>query len=76
MIDSESHAQLLIVEPDSLSKEYKAHYADLDIYGTVNFTNFAGVQVGFRAVDVGYLIKTDQGALTLKGPYFGVVLRY
>ena len=25
--------------PDSISEDFKAHYADLDIYGTVNITN-------------------------------------
>ena len=29
------------------------HYADLDIYGTLNFTNNIGAQVGYRSLDVG-----------------------
>jgi hypothetical protein len=62
--------------PDSLSKEYKAHYADLDIYGTVNFTNNIGVKGGYRSFDVGYHVKQDIGAFVLKGIYFGVVARY
>jgi hypothetical protein len=62
--------------PDSISKEYKAHYADLDIYGTLNFTNNIGVQGGFRSFDVGYHVDQDTGAFTLKGIYFGVVARY
>ena len=62
--------------PDSISKEYKAHYADVDIYGTLNFTNYIGVQGGYRAVDVGYHVDSDLGSFVLKGIYFGVVARY
>jgi hypothetical protein len=62
--------------PDSISKEYKAHYADLDIYGTLNFTNYLGVQGGYRSFDVGYHVDSDTGAFVLKGIYFGVVARY
>jgi hypothetical protein len=62
--------------PDSISKEYKAHYADVDIYGTLNFTNYIGVQGGFRSIDVGYHVNSDTGSFVLKGIYFGVVARY
>jgi hypothetical protein len=56
--------------------KYRAHYADFDLYGTVNFTNNIGAQLGFRSFDVGYLVTTDTGSLTMKGVYFGVVARY
>ena len=62
--------------PDSIDSRYNAHYIDLDIYGTLNVTNNIGVKGGYRARDVGYLIKADSGAFTLKGIYFGAVLRY
>src|SRR5262245_4477715 len=62
--------------PDSISKEYKAHYVDLDIYGTLNFTNYIGVQGGYRTFDVGYHVDSDSGSFVLKGIYFGVVARY
>ena len=62
--------------PDSISKEYKAHYADLDIYGTLNFTNNLGVQSGYRTFDVGYHIEDNTGSFVLKGIYFGMVARY
>jgi hypothetical protein len=62
--------------PDSISTKYKAHYADLDIYGTVNFTNYIGAQVGYRTFDIGYQFKSDTGSFVLKGLYFGVVARY
>lgn len=62
--------------PDSIDDRYKAHYVDLNIYGTVNFTNNIGVKGGFRSRDVGYLIKSDSGSFVLKGIYFGAVVRY
>jgi hypothetical protein len=62
--------------PDSIDSRYNAHYVDIDVYGTLNFTNNIGVKAGYRSLDVGYLIKTDTGAFTLKGLYFGAVLRY
>jgi hypothetical protein len=62
--------------PDSIDDRYHAHYVDLDVYGTVNFTNNIGVKGGYRVLDLGYLIKTDQGSFVLKGLYFGAVLRY
>ena len=62
--------------PDSIDSRYNAHYIDLDIYGTLNFTNNVGVKGGYHSRDVGYLINADSGAFTLNGIYMGVVLRY
>ena len=69
--------------PDSVSKQYKAHYADLDIYGTVNLTNNFGVQAGYRSFDLGYDIKedtslttTDAGSFVVKGLYLGGAVRF
>ena len=62
--------------PDSIDKRYNAHYVDIDVYGTLNFTNNIGVKGGYRSRDVGYLINSDTGAFTMKGIYFGGVLRY
>ena len=60
----------------SLGDVHDGHWADVDIYGTANFTRNVGAQVGFRSVDLGYAIKSDSGSLTLKGVYFGIVARY
>lgn len=62
--------------PDSIDERYKAHYIDIDVYGTMNFTNNIGVKAGYRSLDVEYLIKSDTGQFTLGGLYFGAVLRY
>jgi hypothetical protein len=62
--------------PDSIDSRYNAHYVDIDIYGTVNLNNNIGVKGGYRSRDVGYLFNSDSGSLTLKGIYFGAVVRY
>jgi len=62
--------------PDSVSETYKAHYTDFDLYGTINFIEQVGAQIGYRSFDVGYLAKKDTGSFTLKGMYFGIVARY
>lgn len=58
------------------TEDYSAKYYDLDIYGTVNFNNNVGAQVGYRSFDVFYKVKRDTGALKLKGMYFGGVVRF
>jgi hypothetical protein len=57
-------------------EDYKAHYYDFDLYGTVNFNDYVGAQVGYRSFNVFYHIKEDEGALLLKGLYFGGVVRF
>ena len=56
--------------------KYQAQYFDWDVYGTVNFTNNFGVQVGYRDVDLGYEVEQDRGRAKLTGPYFGGVVRF
>jgi len=62
--------------PSSVSADYNAHYADIDVYGTLNLTNNVGVKAGYRSLDVGYVVKSDTGSFVLRGLYFGAVLRY
>jgi hypothetical protein len=62
--------------PESVDQDYRAHYIDFDLYGTVNFTDNVGAQFGYRSVDVAYKIKLDTGNLRLGGLYFGGVVRY
>lgn len=57
-------------------EDYKAHYFDFDLYGTVNFNNYVGAQAGYRSFNVFYHIKEDEGDLILKGLYFGGVVRF
>ena len=57
------------------------HYGELDIYGTLNFTNSFGVQGGYRDLNLGYrLVKstvpTDTGSFIVKGIYINAVARF
>ena len=58
------------------SEDYSAKYYDFDIYGTVNFTDHFGAQLGYRSFDVFYKVERDRGTLKLKGYYFGAVGRF
>ena len=62
--------------PESINEDYRAKYVDFDLYGTVNFTDHFGAQVGYRSFDVLYKVEGDEGQLKLKGPYFGGLVRF
>jgi hypothetical protein len=62
--------------PESINEDYRAKYFDFDLYGTVNFTNNVGAQLGYRSFDVLYKVEGDEGELNLKGLYFGGVVRF
>jgi hypothetical protein len=59
-----------------ISDKYDGHFYDFDIYGTVNFTNAVGVQLGYRSMDLEYQIENDSGDFLLRGWYFGGVARF
>jgi hypothetical protein len=61
--------------PD-VEEDYKGRYYDFDIYGTVNFTDNFGAQLGYRSLTVFYQVETDAGDLKMKGLYFGGVARF
>jgi hypothetical protein len=58
------------------SNNYGGKYYDFDLYGTINFNNYVGAQIGYRAMDVFYKVQQDNGTMTLKGLYFGGVARF
>ena len=60
----------------SNNNKYGGNFYDFDLYGTVNFNDYAGAQLGYRSFDVFYKVKTDTGTMTLKGLYFGGVVRF
>ncbi len=62
--------------PTNEAYDFNGHYADLDIYGTLNINRNVGAQFGYRSFDVEATINDDFGSFTLKGIYFGVVARY
>jgi hypothetical protein len=61
--------------PD-IDEDYGGHYYDFDLYGTVNFIENVGVQVGYRSFNVVYKVEQDAGDLQLRGLYFGGVVRF
>lgn len=60
----------------TIQDKYAGHYVDVDVYGTLNFNNYVGVQGGWRTLDMGYLVKEDNGSFTLNGLYVAAVVRY
>ena len=62
--------------PESIDEDYGGRYYDFDLYGTVNFSDNIGVQLGYRSLTVFYRVEEDEGDLKLKGMYFGGVLRF
>jgi hypothetical protein len=55
---------------------YDGKWYDIDVYGTVNFTDHAGVQVGYRSIQVSFRKDQDHGDLVLQGPYLRGVVRF
>ena len=62
--------------PDKIDERYQAHYWDFDLYGTVNFNDYVGAQLGYRSLDLGYVFEDDHGNFKAKGLYFSGVVRY
>jgi hypothetical protein len=62
--------------PDNFSEDFGGRYLDFDFYGTVNFTNNVGAQLGYRSIDVFYEDLPDSGTLKLRGWYFAGVVRF
>ena len=62
--------------PEGIDERYQAHYFDFDLYGTVNFNDYVGAQLGYRSMDLGYIFENDRGDFKAKGIYFGGVARF
>jgi len=62
--------------PESINEDYKGKFFDFDIYGTVNFSDNFGAQLGYRSFEVNYKVETDEGEFSLRGPYLGGVVRF
>jgi hypothetical protein len=58
------------------TSDFEAQFLDFDINGAVTFGRYIGVQGGYRAVTVDYLIDDDTGDLKLKGPYIGAIVKF
>ncbi len=62
--------------PDKLIGDWKGRAIDYDIYGTMNFSDNAAAQGGYRSMEAKYDATDDHGDLTLKGWYIRGVLRF
>ncbi len=62
--------------PNDVSDGDDGRYLEFDFYGTANFTNNVGAQLGYRTIDVFYQSGADRGDLKFKGWYFGGVVRF
>jgi hypothetical protein len=56
--------------------DFRGKFYDLDIYGAGHFGKYVGVQVGYRSLDVDFLVDNDAGTMRMKGPYFGGFVRF
>jgi hypothetical protein len=56
--------------------DWRGKFYDFDIYGAGHFGKSAGVQVGYRSLDVDFLVDEDAGIMTMKGMYFGGFVRF
>jgi hypothetical protein len=55
---------------------YQANYFDWDVHGTVNLSNYFGVQVGWRRMTNVLVLERDSGDLKFQGIWFGAAARY
>ena len=62
--------------PGGWIKSTSGHYADMDVYAMLNFTDAVGMRAGIRRFDVEYIRADDTGTLKLSGPYLGVSVRF
>jgi len=62
--------------PGGIVEDTDGRYYDFDLYGTMNFSDNVGVQGGYRSFDVFYRVDNDEGQFTMKGLYFGGVVRF
>ena len=61
--------------PD-VDPKYQANYFDWDIHGTMNLTNYVGLQVGWRRMSNFLTIENDFGDVKFQGIWFGAAVRY
>jgi hypothetical protein len=62
--------------PDDVAEDWNGDMYDIDIYGTINFTNNFGAVAGFHSYEIDYLSDLDSGQINMDGWYFGGVVRF
>jgi hypothetical protein len=61
--------------PD-IDEDYKANYADIDVYATFNVMPNLGIQAGWRRMNTFLQIEGDTGDIKFQGFWFGGALRF
>ena len=64
------------VLPEDAVEGYHGRYIDFDAYATLNLSRHLGLNVGYRNIDVNYLVDRHTGDYQLGGVYASAVLRY
>lgn len=62
--------------PDSVSDNWNGDMYDVDVFGTINFTNNFGAMGGYHSYKVDYRAGLDSGQINMTGWYFGGVARF
>ena len=62
--------------PKGIDEDSRGEYVDLDIYGTLNFTEQLGAQVGYRSLDLSGAFKQESASLKLAGFYVAALVRF
>ena len=62
--------------PEGIDESYGGQYVDFDVYGTLNFTEKIGAQIGYRSIDMSGFFESDSVDLRLEGMYVGALLRF
>ena len=61
---------------EAIEGDSNATMRDFDIYVTGSITRYFGIQGGYRWLSADYEIDRDLGDLSMKGPYFGAMIRF
>ena len=62
--------------PASYSDNYRVQYVEFEVFTTINLSRMLGVNLGYRSVDLSYLVNRDTGDLKLDGLYVSGTFRY
>lgn len=60
----------------NIDPKYAGNYYDWNINGTINLSNYAGVEIGWRRMTTFIHIDSDEGDFKFQGMWFGAALRY
>ncbi|TDI22316.1 MAG: hypothetical protein E2P06_13100 [Acidobacteria bacterium] len=62
--------------PEGIDENVRGEYIDFDIYGSLNFTENVGAQIGYRSLDLSGSFEEDSASLKVEGIYVAALLRF